>query len=463
MTFSTLRWILLLAVSYLTIFWISSYAVVALLLISVLTYIFGLLLRWKKDRFWLFAFITCVSTPLILSRVYFVNLHLELNLLGLIGLSFYTLKSLSYLIDVYHRKIPSERNFVYLALYLAFLPQLFAGPIDRPANFITQMRNPIKLTGGRFYEGSIRILWGLFLKIVIADRVAVIVNAIFLHPQDFIGLPLILGMTLFSIQIYTDFSGYSNISIGTSRILGIDSAENFNKPYLSKTVQEFWTRWHISLSSWLKDYIYIPLGGSRNGFGIQTVSVFATFLLSGLWHGVGVTFLVWGLLHGLILIATNLFRIIGLEFKKDNDWKTLWQLISRIYGWFAIPITFSIITILWTFFRATSLSDALYITTHFYRGIGAVLRLLTSLKWQDLWNLFFVPNYEISEDIFISTIFALLLYAILSKLSTDMEKSYLRNLPVIQRWSFYYVVLFSIAFTLFFYDQNTVRFIYSRF
>jgi D-alanyl-lipoteichoic acid acyltransferase DltB (MBOAT superfamily) len=442
---------------------INVYAAILLFVVTIIIYVFGVILENRKNRVYFFFAVSLTCAPLLLTKFSFLNMYLKANVLGTLGLSFYTLKALSYIIDIYRNKLKPEKHFGYYALYIAFVPQLFAGPIDRPSTLIPQLKNPVALTAGRTYEGLIRVLWGLFQKIVVADRVAIVVNNIYLQPQNYIGLPLILAMVLFSVQIYADFSGYSNIAIGAARMLGINSTENFNRPYLAKSLQDFWTRWHISLSSWLRDYIYIPLGGNRVNFDRQSINILITFLASGFWHGNGVTFVAWGLLHGLVLILSNLLKSTSSVTASDRDWNQLWKYFAKIYNFLAVPITFSLVTVLWVFFRAPSLNDALYIVSHFYRGLGSVLKLLAAFKFEDFWHLLYSDGYGISEDIFISTLFTVALFIILSFFIGNIQNQHLHDRSPLQRWTFYYVVVFMILFSMLFYNTQSVKFIYTRF
>ena len=219
-----------------------------------------------------------------------------------VGISFYTFHGLSYVIDVYNSKIKPEKNFIDYALFVSFFPLLVAGPIERATHLLPQIQRKRTFDNSKQIDGLRQILWGLVKKIVIADNCAFYVNEIFENSSDYSGSTLVLGAILFSFQIYGDFSGYSDIALGTARMLGIELLQNFSYPYFSRDIAEFWRRWHISLSSWFRDYVYIPLGGSK-GAKMQSIrNVFVIFLLSGFWHGANWTFIFWGFLHAIFFI-----------------------------------------------------------------------------------------------------------------------------------------------------------------
>lgn len=275
------------------------------------------------------------------------------------GISFYTFQTLSYVIDVYRCKIKAERNFGRYALFISFFPQLVAGPIERPEHLLPQFQIERRFSLQYLPVGGWLLLKGYFKKIVIADGLAPFVDQVYNEPEMALGPEIVLATLLFGIQIYGDFSGYSDIARGTAKLLGIDLMENFKRPYGAATVQEFWQRWHISLTSWFTDYVYIPLGGNRRGTLRQVRNILLVFLLSGLWHGAGWTFLIWGLIHGLYLSGGVLLRRWRGCTKGNSG------LIARIR-------TFLLVSFPWLFFRARSLEDAV-----------ALLSRLT-FGWSDL-------------------------------------------------------------------------------
>lgn len=236
-----------------------------------------------------------------------------LNIILPVGISFYTFQSMSYTIDVYKKKIPVESDFLRFATFIAFFPQLVAGPIVRASDFLPQFQNDKKFEWDRLTTGLAQILWGFFKKVAIADSIAPFVDQCFASPDSFSSMHLLIGVVFYSFQIYCDFSGYSDIAIGLARIMGFDFPDNFKKPYFSKDFSEFWTRWHITLSSWLRDYLYISLGGNRHGDFKTQRNLMITMLLGGLWHGASWVFVFWGFLHGAYLIGQ---RLLGKPFGK---------------------------------------------------------------------------------------------------------------------------------------------------
>lgn len=265
-----------------------------------------------------------------------------------VGISFYTFRVLSYLIDAYCGRISVEKNFLKYALYVSYFPQILCGPIERAENFFRQINKPAGFNAGNLLEGSKIIIFGLFKKLVIADSLAVYVDAAYSSVPDRPGAVLIVAAVFFSIQIYCDFSGYTDIAIGMSKALGLDLVENFRRPYFSKNVKEFWARWHISLSTWLRDYIYIPLGGNRCSKPRKYFNIMVTFVVSGLWHGANWTFLAWGVLHGIFLVFHD-FLCGGKRVR--NSVKTSAALTCA-----KVSLTFAAVTFAWILFRAESFS-----------------------------------------------------------------------------------------------------------
>lgn len=274
-----------------------------------------------------------------------------------VGISFYTFQTLSYTIDVYRRKLEPARDFTTYAAYVCFFPQLVAGPIERGTHLLPQFRTLHRFDYSRAVDGLRQILWGLVKKIVIADNCAYYANKVFNHTDDYNGAGVALGVLAFTFQIYGDFSGYSDIAIGTSRLFGFDLKKNFAFPYFSRDIAEFWRRWHISLSTWFRDYLYIPLGGSRGSKWQQVRNVFVIFLVSGFWHGAAWTFLVWGLLHAVYFLPLLLLgrNRNNLEVVAANRWyPSLKELAQMLF-------TFLLVALAWVFFRAESVGQALEI------------------------------------------------------------------------------------------------------
>lgn len=283
-----------------------------------------------------------------------------------IGLSFHIFQSLAYTIEVYRERQAPERHFGIFALYVMFYPQLVAGPIERPQNLLHQFRDVHHFDERRVADGLARMGWGLFKKVVIADRVAMIVDVVFGHVTNYSGLTLIVAVVLFAFQIYCDFSGYCDIALGASQVMGFRLMENFRWPYTASSIADFWRRWHISLSTWFKDYLYIPLGGNRVAAGRQALNLFVVFMASGLWHGANWTFVIWGALHGLYLVTSlwtaGLRERVGKILALDR--------IPSLVKATQIGFTFTLVCFAWIFFRAATMSDAWHVVTHLFVGLG---------------------------------------------------------------------------------------------
>lgn len=289
----------------------------------------------------------------------------NLDILLPVGISFYTFQAVGYTIDVYRGEIKAEKHFGIYALFVSFFPQLVAGPIERSKNLLNQLRSNFDFKYDNFIQGFIQMLWGFFIKVCIADRVALYVNAVYKYPEEHNGTTFVLATLLFAIQIYCDFSGYTNIAIGSAKIMGFDLMENFRRPYFSKSIGEFWGRWHISLSTWFRDYLYIPLGGNRVGFVKHIRNLFITFIISGIWHGANWTFVVWGLLHGFFLVFAIL-RDKYIDIALENSY------FKKIKNIFNILITFSLVAFAWVFFRADNISDAMLILNKIFTQHGSL-------------------------------------------------------------------------------------------
>jgi D-alanyl-lipoteichoic acid acyltransferase DltB (MBOAT superfamily) len=239
-----------------------------------------------------------------------------LNVLLPVGISFYTFQTLSYTIDVYRGKIQPERHLGVFALFVSFFPQLVAGPIERSGNLLPQFYQKTAVDYERIISGLQRMTWGFFKKVVIADRLALLVNTVYNHPTEFSGMPLIIATYAFGFQIYCDFSAYSDIAIGAARVMGFDLMENFRQPYYARSIPEFWRRWHISLSTWFRDYVYLPLGGNRVKLPHWVFNILVVFVVSGLWHGANWTFVIWGALHGIFMVGTFLGQLVWANIGK---------------------------------------------------------------------------------------------------------------------------------------------------
>nr|WP_299314430.1 MBOAT family O-acyltransferase [uncultured Aquimarina sp.] len=349
-----------------------------------------------------------------------------------VGISFYTFQTLSYTIDVYRRRIDSTDDVVSFFTYVSFFPQLVAGPIERASNLLPQFQKTRIFNYHKSIDGLRLILGGLFKKMVIADNCALIVNNLFENYTEYSGSTLFCGAIFFGFQIYGDFSGYSDIAIGSARLLGFDLMKNFNFPYLSKNLIEFWRRWHISLSTWFRDYIYIPLGGNRVSNSRLIFNILIVFLLSGLWHGANLTFLFWGLIHGGALICTV---FVGKYSKLNvfvDDQK------SVVIDFFRIGVTFFIVTVAWVFFRAETITEA----------FGYINRIFSV-------SFFSIPQ---GNKLFLVLLMGYLLIEWFQK-----RREHLLDIQHISLKSVRYLIYYTTVFLVFYYAGDLQTFIYFQF
>jgi len=447
------RWILLLAASYFFYMcWKAEYALL-ILLSTLVDYWAALRMgateqRKRRRRYLVVSLI--VNLGLLFSFKYFnfVSHSIQgllggldlsndfpmLNILLPVGISFYTFQTLSYTIDVYRGVREPERHFGIFAVYVSFFPQLVAGPIERSTRLLPQFFERHGFEYNRVVDGLRLMLWGFFKKIVIADRLAVYVNQVYNHPGDFSTGPLILATYFFAFQIYCDFSGYTDIAIGSARVMGYDLMENFRRPYFARSIAEFWRRWHISLSSWFRDYLYISLGGSRVWRWRWYYNLILVFTLSGLWHGANWTFFAWGALHGGYMIMSDLTRPIREKLV------SVFRLRRRptLRKWLQAGITFHLVLLAWVFFRANSLGDAVLIL----RKIAAVdladlaADLTRGFYANDLSRGWFDLGAALAG-------IGLLLGLQLAQRRGGLS-SFLGTRPVWQRWGLYYAVVMAI-------------------
>lgn len=358
-----------------------------------------------------------------------------------IGLSFHTFQSLSYVVEVYRGKQKAEHDLVTYATYVMFFPQLVAGPIERPQNLLHQFAEEHSFDAERITSGLKRMAWGFFKKLVVADRLALYVNDVYAAPRNYNGLQLSIATFFFAYQIYCDFSGYSDIAIGAARILGFRLMENFNTPYYSKSISEFWHRWHISLSTWFRDYLYIPLGGSRVDQLRWCANILVTFAVSGLWHGANWTYVLWGILNGVYVLAgtatSNLraraFAAVGLG--ESNPLRVGIQICA----------TFFLACMAWIIFRARNLPDAGYVLTHFWRNWD-----FSSIKTEQ----FLLRQMPVAVG-------AILLLEIVQLLNGRMRlTNFVLRAPLAPRWALYASFVFVVI--LFGVFRNS-QFIYFQF
>ncbi len=321
-------------------------------LVLCLLFNLGVLVLFKYGNF-------LIDTGNFFLNIFHFNpIEQRVNFILPVGISFYTFQALGYMIDVYRGDVEPERNFVRYALFVSFFPQLVAGPIERSKNLLNQMRHMEDLrlwNARRVTSGAILMVWGLFMKMVIADRVSILVDNVFQNYMIYGTVELVLAAVGFTLQIYCDFGSYSMIAIGAAKIMGFDLMENFNVPYYATSIREFWSRWHISLSTWFRDYLYIPLGGNRKGTVRKYINIMIVFLVSGLWHGANWKFVIWGGIHGSYQVVGDMLKPLRsriLEKSRINTDCFSWRLLQRAF-------TFSLVVFAWIFFRADSLGHAL--------------------------------------------------------------------------------------------------------
>ncbi|GAB4424107.1 MAG: MBOAT family protein [Bacteroidia bacterium] len=377
------------------------------------------------------------------------NIFGELPLFHLllpVGISFYTFQTLSYSIEVYQGKQQAERHLGIFALYVSFFPQLVAGPIERASTLIHQLYERRDFDYERFSSGIKLMIWGFFKKIIIGDGLGLFVNAAYGQPQEHDSLSLLFASVCFAFQIYGDFSGYTDIARGTSRLMGFELMENFRQPYLSRSISDFWRRWHISLSTWFRDYVYIPLGGNRVVKWRMYYNLFITFTISGLWHGASWTFVIWGALHGFYLMFALATGKIQARF---------WEVtgIARVPGLHRVldtAIVFVLVLIGWVFFRAATVQDAFYILS----------QILNPATYTATFSL--VEKVQIISPFTIATsMFCMLLFLVLDTRSLDREfPAFLNAMPRGLRWGLMYLLLFCLVF---FTPKVTGQFIYFQF
>ncbi|MBM3772426.1 MAG: MBOAT family protein [Acidimicrobiia bacterium] len=383
-----------------------------------------------------YADFTIDSVNAILGRTALPRLDLAVAA----GLSFYAFSCVSYLVNVFRGRLEAVGHFGKFALYIAFFPKLLAGPIERARPFLSQLESPLRFDAPRVTGGLQLVLWGLFKKVVIADRLAPLVDAAYRSPAFASPADLLLATYFFAFQLYCDFSGYSDIAIGTSRMLGVDLLENFRRPYLSTSVREFWSeRWHISLSAWFRDYLYIPLGGSRVSVWRAHLNVLIVFLVSGLWHGANWTFVVWGGLNGLYQVGGGaLSRLRGGMGRRPHKARP-----GRLVG---ILVTFHLVLVTWVFFRASSLGDAITVISRVGAAGGSLPRLLVARLY----------------DPAVQLVVALICILLIVEAFDDLQSMWARldARPIYVRWAAYYALL---AMLLVLGNWNLTQFVYMQF
>ncbi len=471
-----IRWIWLLVSSYFFYMcWNAKYALL-LLASTFITWVSGLLIskadansdenKAKRLKKWAVAGSFVLNLGILFFFKYFSfavdNINILLGALGKdalspsfdlllpVGISFYTFQALSYTADVYRREVEPEKNFFRYALYVSFFPQLVAGPIERSSNLLPQMRQVHTWDSARVKSGLLTMALGFFEKMVIADRAAIFVNAVFAGRLDLRpGILELMAIFAFGIQIYCDFAGYSHIAIGAARVLGFKLMENFDRPYFAVSVRDFWRRWHISLSTWFKDYLYIPLGGNRKGKLRKYLNTMITFILSGLWHGANWSFVIWGGLHGLYQVIGDILKPVKnfvLKITKANPDSFGLKFIKGVFVYLLVNFT-------WLFFRAQSIKQTWQIITCIFTNFQP-------------WTLFdksiqdFISPTELGI-LFISI--AILVIISVLKGKTDIIGK-IEKQPLIFRWAFYIcVILVIFIFGVYGPEFNAGEFIYFRF
>ena len=456
------RWMLLLtssAVFYLT--WTQVYAVL-IVITTLSTYLAGLALdnpKFSKQR----KSILLMGILIPLGQLFFfkyagffgsivsdlkalvtgTGLGSMFKLMLPVGISFYTFQTIGYVVDVYKGTMNAEKHLGYYALFVTFFPQLLSGPIARARLLLPQLKKEKTFDYTQATTGLKMMAWGFFKKLVIADYLAITVNQVYDHVQAYTGFALVLATLLFSIQIYCDFSGYTDIAIGTAKLLGIDLMKNFDSPYFSKSIKEFWSRWHISLSTWFREYVYFPLGGNRVKVPSYLLNLFLTFLISGLWHGANWTFILWGAMHGTFMIIEAL---MDRYFKpKSSQHKLFITIFKTIW-------TFTLVSLAWVLFRANSVEDAFTVYTNLFNGIlqfGPYLQSgFKAMRFSD-------------PDLFR---LALILPVLFIVDVLNLKKSVIDRIqtkPLILRWSVY--VLFGLLAIMTYTLASSSNFIYFKF
>lgn len=405
--------------------------------------------RFCKNKASLAAFIVADLAPLLTLKYCPQLLHTRW--IFPLGISFFTFQSVSYIADSYTKKIPSEKSLLHVALFISFFPVVSSGPIQRAGTLIPQFRNVRRFDYDSATDGMKLFAWGVFKKLCIADKIAFYVDSVYGNVSEQYGIALLMVAVLYSFQIYCDFSGYSDMAIGIARYLGFDVGKNFDHPYLSQSVGEFWRRWHISLSSWLRDYVYIPLGGSRVALPRIYLNLIATFFVSGIWHGSTLNFVIWGLIHGCILCVERATRPVMEK--------------ARIPAWIKVFVTFCLVTFAWIFFRAQNLAQASAVIAK----IASVPKELLSFSevlsenggfFRAVKTLLGLPSSTGYHGLFL--IFVCLAVFLVASLSTAKQDGLqkMKAMPVGLRWTLYVLLCFC---TILLASKSSSVFIYNQF
>lgn len=438
------RWIVLLVASY--CFYATFKApqlLIALVFVTVISFACGISLGKTADenRRKRILWLGTISCLLILASIKYLPplLHADqsfANLLISVGVSYFTFQAISYLADIYLEILEPEQHLGYHALYMAFFPKLLQGPIERAGDLLPQLKNPYEFEYNAVRSGMLLFAWGLFKKVVVADHLALYANTVFNNVHAYHGLPLFIGTYAYALQIFFDFSGYTDMARGTARMFGINLSENFNSPYLATSIADFWRRWHISFSRWILDYIFKPLQMTWRDFGQAgtACALMVTFLVSGIWHGATWGFIIWGGLHGLYLACSTYYRPYQ---KKLHKWLGVEK--SRLLKVWQVFVTFNLVSFAWIFFRAGSAADAWYVISNFFSfGNPASLNPVG-------FGTYFKNNVLLGhgDHNFIVTLSVLAIILTVGTLKSRYSVVKF-NLPL--RWSVYYVLALSIFF-----------------
>lgn len=444
---------------------------------TVVTYLCGMCLEWVKERIpeqnqrkwklWV-VFLSLVVNLGLLAYFKYTNfavnnLNLILRKVGVsfrvrnfdiilpVGISFFIFQAIGYTIDVFRNEINAEKNFFRYALFVSFFPQLVAGPIERSKNLLAQLRKGSKFDADNARIGLLTISYGLFIKIAVADNIAAVIEPIFAAPEDYSGMILLSAAILFAFQIYCDFNGYTQMAIGSARVLGFRLNQNFATPYMGKSIKDFWKRWHISLTSWFRDYLYIPLGGSRKGTFRKQLNTMIVFLCSGLWHGAAWHFMIWGGLNGLFSVLEDLCKPVKRKLDARMGIKT----DAFMYRVFQRAVTFVLIDFTWLFFRAPNLSVALYM----------LRRIITEFRLEWFFHFDFLTMFS-SPYVMLTVMVPLLitmLIDIIQYRGKDICTAIL-NQQAVFRWLIYAGIVLAILYWgLYGTDYAQTQFIYFQF
>ncbi len=462
------RWFLLLIASCFFYMFFKPVYILILLFTIIIDYFAGIWIAQQQDKrkkkylltlsiianvgvlavFKYYNFIT-ININTIFEKLHYNDIIPLLNILLPIGLSFHTFQAMSYTIEVYRGHQQPEKHFGIYALYVMFYPQLVAGPIERSQNILHQFHEVKTFEYANVRSGLIQMAWGLFKKVVIADRLSLFVNNVYTNPLNYKGLPLLTATVFFAIQIYCDFSGYSDIAIGSAKCMGYKLMVNFNKPYSATSIGEFWQKWHISLSTWFRDYVYVPLGGNRVSTLKWYRNIMIVFLLSGIWHGANWTFLFWGFLHGIyLLIETTTNKKARIS---DTSTKSLIIIFKQLR-------VFILVCFAWIFFRAQNISQGFYVVRNLLSGLPHQFGEIISNRHFARLNLLYL-NQSANEFI-IAIIVVIFLFIVQRWQKKSTIDVWLTSKPVFVRWSFYYVIIIAfISLGIF----NRSEFIYFQF